>query len=86
MKLAWEQKSGRYVAIKMISRKAARQQARLETEILIQRNMMHANIVQLFEVLEDEQFHYLIMEFAAGGELFDKIRMQGMIVERITVW
>ena len=48
--------------------------ARLQAEIVIQRNAVHENILRLYETLEDSQYHYMIMEYAAAGELFDKIR------------
>jgi len=35
--------------------------------------MDHQNIVKLYEVYEDEEFFYLIMDLLKGGELFDEI-------------
>ena len=46
---------------------------RVQKEIHILRKIRHPNVIQLFEIIESEQKIYLIMEFAAGGELFDYI-------------
>ena len=35
--------------------------------------MDHQNIVKLYEVYEDDEFFYLIMDLLRGGELFDEI-------------
>jgi serine/threonine protein kinase len=37
----------------------------------------HPNILNMFEVLEDAEKFYLILELAAGGDLFDKIIQMG---------
>lgn len=33
----------------------------------------HPNIVKVYEIIENEDRIYLIMEYAAGGELFEYI-------------
>jgi len=33
----------------------------------------HPNIVKLFEVFEDDEYMFLVMELMTGGELFDTI-------------
>ena len=45
----------------------------LKTEVKILMNVKHPNIVNLFDVFEDDDKLYLIMEIMTGGELFDKI-------------
>ena len=43
-----------------------------EAEIL--KSLKHKNIVPIFEVGEDNGFHYFTMEFVEGGTLQDHIR------------
>ena len=46
----------------------------LRKEVKIHQSVSsHENIIQLFKTEEDESFVYLIMEYAASGELFDLI-------------
>ncbi|KAJ3372012.1 Chk1 protein kinase [Allomyces arbusculus] len=47
--------------------------SRLEKEITIHRALNHPNIIRLYESYEDRHYMFLLMELAAGGELFDKI-------------
>lgn len=46
---------------------------RFENEIRISQQLRHDNIVQLFDLLKDESFYYIIMEFCPNGELFQYI-------------
>eukprot|EP01017_Pseudomicrothorax_dubius_P007169 TRINITY_DN12179_c0_g1_i2.p1 TRINITY_DN12179_c0_g1~~TRINITY_DN12179_c0_g1_i2.p1 ORF type:complete len:276 (-),score=51.51 TRINITY_DN12179_c0_g1_i2:129-956(-) len=43
----------------------------MEVEILSQ--IDHPNVVKLYEVYEDSQHYYMILELMTGGELFDRI-------------
>jgi calcium/calmodulin-dependent protein kinase I len=45
----------------------------LQNEIDILTYVDHPNIVKLFEVFEDLEYYYLVMELMTGGELFDTI-------------
>ena len=42
-------------------------------KIVIHRSLKHPHVVALLDVLEDDQSVYIVMEYASGGELFDKI-------------
>lgn len=42
----------------------------------------HANIVELYEVCEDDENVYLVMELLQGGELFVRIAERGQYTER----
>jgi MAP/microtubule affinity-regulating kinase len=37
----------------------------------------HPNIVKLYQVMETDQTLYLVMEYAAGGEVFDYLVAHG---------
>jgi serine/threonine protein kinase len=43
----------------------------------------HKNIVEVYEVITDENFIYIIMEYLEGGELFDKIKEKGRLQENL---
>ncbi len=42
----------------------------LQNEIEILKQVDHPNIVKLFEVFEDEHYHFLVMELMKGKEVF----------------
>lgn len=45
-------------------------------EIEIQSHLRHPNILQLFTYFHDEKLIYLVLEFAAGGELYKVMKRQ----------
>ena len=64
------------VAIKVIEKiqiKSDKQIARLQREIRFLKLLHHPNIVQVLDVIETDDYIYIIMEYAVGGELFDYI-------------
>ena len=62
-------------AIKIINKKKLKQKMKntifRENEIIAKLN--HPNIIKIYNVLEDEQNFYIIMEYCVRGELFDYI-------------
>ncbi|GLE04839.1 hypothetical protein PINS_up013818 [Pythium insidiosum] len=50
-------------------------------EVRVLASVRHPNIMQLYEVIEDDAKCYLIMELAEHGDLFDKIVKQGRFPE-----
>jgi calcium/calmodulin-dependent protein kinase (CaM kinase) II len=46
---------------------------KLEREAFICRQLQHPNIIHLHEVVEEDDYHYLVFDLASGGELFDDI-------------
>uniref|UniRef100_A0A6G1S8T5 Calcium/calmodulin-dependent protein kinase type 1 n=1 Tax=Aceria tosichella TaxID=561515 RepID=A0A6G1S8T5_9ACAR len=71
------------VAIKCIDKEALRgKEDSLVNEIRVLRRLRHKNIVQLFDVYEDQDRVYLIMELINGGELFDRIVEKGSYTEK----
>jgi 5'-AMP-activated protein kinase catalytic alpha subunit len=64
------------VAVKVLEKtkiKDKKDVERISREIKILKKTHHPNVVQLYEIIETEKDLYLVMEFAAGGELFDVI-------------
>jgi 5'-AMP-activated protein kinase catalytic alpha subunit len=47
--------------------------ARLQREIRFLKLLHHPHIVKVHDVIEENDFIYIVMEYAAGGELFDYI-------------
>lgn len=61
------------VAVKMIEKRSVSGEAdqlRLKKELKILRKVRHPHIVQLYEILEDKEYYYLVTEYASRGELF----------------
>jgi len=54
----------------------------LHQEIDIMKKLQHKNIIALYEVFEEEETIYLILELVTGGELFDQIVSRGVYSER----
>ncbi|OMJ86304.1 hypothetical protein SteCoe_12217 [Stentor coeruleus] len=44
----------------------------------------HPNVLKIFDILHDDMKLYIIMEYWEGGLLFDKIKQEGMLTEKIT--
>lgn len=45
------------------------------------RMIEHPNVIQLYEVMENKQNLYLVLEYAAGGELMNHIVSKGKLNE-----
>mmetsp|Transcript_32557 Transcript_32557/g.59080 ORF Transcript_32557/g.59080 Transcript_32557/m.59080 type:complete len:314 (-) Transcript_32557:90-1031(-) len=82
--LAREKKSKYIVALKVLF-KAQLQQANVEhqlrREIEIQAHLRHPNILRLFGYFYDKDKVYLILEYAAKGELYKELMKQGSFDE-----
>ena len=79
VKLGVHRGSGRKVAIKIINKKlvSAIDVQQVKTEIDILKIAKHPNIIQLYDVFENENYIYIIMEYCAGGDLFSYIEKRG---------
>lgn len=76
VKLASHNITKEKVAIKVLEKDKVKDESdreRVSREIQILKILRHPNIIQLYEILEDEDYLFLITEYAANGELFDYI-------------
>jgi calcium/calmodulin-dependent protein kinase I len=75
-----DNETGESVAIKQMARLRTSETAvRDETSILAE--AVHDNIIQLRGCYADDSNFYLVMELAAGGELYEKLCREGMLTE-----
>lgn len=73
------------VAVKILEKARIRDRADVERvlrEIKILKQLDHPHIIKLYEIIESDERIYLIMEYAAGGELFDYIVSKDRLPER----
>ncbi|KAJ3206836.1 hypothetical protein HDU67_007904 [Dinochytrium kinnereticum] len=76
VKLGFNKSTNEKVAIKVIEKaqiQSPKQVARLQREIRFLKLLYHPHIVKVYDVIETDDFIYIVMEYAAGGELFDYI-------------
>jgi 5'-AMP-activated protein kinase, catalytic alpha subunit len=65
--------TGDKVAIKILEKDKIKDQSdidRINREITILKKVRHPHVVQLYEMIENNDYLYLIMEYCSGGELF----------------
>ncbi|CAG7565805.1 unnamed protein product [Fusarium equiseti] len=83
--LARERSSGFMCALKVLY-KAELRQCRMESqvrrEIEIQTNLRHPNIVQLYSYFHDTKRIFLVLEFAAKGELYKHLQKETRFTEK----
>ncbi|KAJ3193837.1 MAP microtubule affinity-regulating kinase 1 [Irineochytrium annulatum] len=84
VKLATHCLTGEKVAVKIIDKeKLDKVTARkLFREVRIMKLLNHPHIVRLYEVIDTPKELYLIMEYAAGGEIFDYLVAHGRMKEK----
>jgi serine/threonine protein kinase len=73
------------VAVKVLEKERISEVAdveRVTREIHILKRIRHANIIQLYEIIETKLHLYLIMEYCSGGELFDYIVSHTRVKEK----
>uniref|UniRef100_A0A915Q462 Protein kinase domain-containing protein n=1 Tax=Setaria digitata TaxID=48799 RepID=A0A915Q462_9BILA len=82
--LAYDHKTEREVAVKLIKKSAIENKqdlVRIRREIRIMSALKHPNIIQIFEVFENRDKIILVMEYASGGELYDYVSTFGSLPE-----
>ncbi|KAJ9580509.1 hypothetical protein L9F63_024313, partial [Diploptera punctata] len=83
VKMAIHQLTKERVAVKILDKAKLDQKTRrmLAREIATMEAIHHPNIIRLYEVVETYSKIHLAMEYASGGELFNKITTVGRIAE-----
>lgn len=66
-----------YRAVKVVERTASTDEMALRKETCIHRAMAHPGIIRFFDIFADTKAYYLVLEYASGGELFDRIGQSG---------
>jgi len=82
--LARERRTKYIVALKMLKKSQLLKhnvEHQLRREIEIQSHLRHGNILRMYGYFFDEIHVYLILEFAAGGELYKKLMSKGKFSE-----
>ncbi|OMJ69520.1 hypothetical protein SteCoe_32751 [Stentor coeruleus] len=85
VKLGYHNSTSEKVAIKILKKAKIADVAdvdRITREIYILKIIRHPNIVQLYEIIDTPKKIFLIMEYAAGGELFEYIVANTKLKER----
>lgn len=85
VKLAEHRITGQQVAIKIIEKasvKTVKQRNSVQREVRLMKLLNHSHIVSVLNIVENTQRIFIVMEYAAGGELFKYIVNHGLIKER----
>ncbi|KAJ3169647.1 hypothetical protein HDU88_000838 [Geranomyces variabilis] len=82
VRLGTERANGNKYAVKIIDKsKCKGKEGMIDTEVRILQKVRHENIIQMFEMYENETKICLVMELVTGGELFDDIVKRGRYTE-----
>lgn len=66
-------KTGKEYAIKIIKKKLFSRPEFLQREIAIMKTVKHPHIVEFYDIFEDQEKVYLILQLVNGGDLFDNV-------------
>ena len=71
-------------AVKYINRSQLKEddEAMLESECEVLKEVNHPNIVRLFEIYNTEEYLILVMEYIDGGEMLEKLKVSERYNER----
>lgn len=74
VKLLLNRQSGEAVAMKMVDlKKHPDAESSVKKEVCIQKILQHPNILKFFGKRTQGDIEYIFLEYASGGELFDRI-------------
>merc|ERR1712061_351197 len=65
----------------ILKKKTKHSQELLKREIRVMKKVDHPNLVMLYEIFEDENNIYLVLEMCAGGDLHKKLLKAGVFTE-----
>lgn len=86
VKLATHNKTKQKVAIKILQKSQIQTKIcdlqKMYREMQILKMLDHPNIVKLYQIIETDDKLYLVMEYMEGGELYDKIKKHGPMVDK----
>lgn len=85
VKAAVDTVTGERFAVKIIRKaaiKSGKDVATVKKEVNFMKMLSHNNVLKLFDTLEDNEKLYMVLELAAGGDLFDKIINTGGFTEQ----
>ncbi|XP_076231597.1 nuak family kinase 1 [Calliopsis andreniformis] len=85
VQLGINKETGQEVAIKTIKKCKIETEAdliRIRREIQIMSSVQHPNIIHIYEVFENREKMVLVMEYAAGGELYDYLSERKVLTEQ----
>uniref|UniRef100_A0A3B4G779 Myosin light chain kinase 3-like n=1 Tax=Pundamilia nyererei TaxID=303518 RepID=A0A3B4G779_9CICH len=68
-----ENSSGLTLAAKVIKARSQKEREVVKNEIQVMNNLDHANLIKLYAAYESRNDIILVLEYVAGGELFDRI-------------
>jgi serine/threonine protein kinase len=74
--VAFNEVTGHKVAIKILNKKKIKQQGvfdKVKREIKVLRKFNHPHIVKHYEYIDTPSDIFMVIEYAAGGELFDYV-------------
>lgn len=80
--MAYNEVTGHKVAIKILNKKKIKQQGvfeKVKREIKVLRRFNHPHIIKHFEFIDTTSDIFIVLEYAAGGELFDLISRKSRV-------
>lgn len=73
MKLLVHRTTGDRVAVKIINMEKADAATAVKKETYIHKMLRHPNIIRFYAMRQEPTKNYIFLEYAAGGELFNRI-------------
>ena len=89
VRLAFDQKNNRNVAIKIVKRSLFNDrpglQTKIQREIALMRLVDHPHLLKLVDILESPRHLYIVTEYAGKGELFDYLVQHHFLPEAVAM-